>query len=1156
MAGGKLRREWLLAIFSVATALVALGAAPPAAQAQALFPGGCPNHYSENISYTFAAGSSGTFTDSGGTTCRGIQQPGNWRYRYTYTVTSTLQNASFTINSPHESGITISAPGVYEVFTSFPGTEGDYAAISSYGSSTATPIDSETAETLHTPALGLSYSTTATGPNPSGTVSVTIAHGTVDVPGSRIAFQPSPYGENHTNTYVSGSGVLRFGTSPVRAAAGQTYNLLVPFITQTGQTYTFAPGPHPSGSVSNVSCNIGTATLDTATNRITVTGQADRAQVVCTVSFAQQPAITGISPGTGPAAGGTVVTITGTNFTGVTDVRFGGVSATSFTINSATQIIATAPAGTGTVGVSARVNALANTDTAADDFTYVGAPLPPPPPPPPPPTAGSISAEVAFNSAGQAIGLDVGGDVTGVEVASGPANGTASISGTTLTYRPNTGFFGADSLTYVATGPGGSSSPATVSITVAAPPPPVVTPPPPVVQPPGSPNDPFSLVLGDTGSGVITGFRVTGAPSNGDATIEEEPIAADPAKDGAQAAPGRRFRLVYRPRATFMGEDRVTLVGFGPGGTSEPATFVFRVTGKAPDLEGRLASNATLRLSPTAGLTGGPFNAIRVTQAPAFGAVSVQGLNLVFTPALTDSGAVTIGYVIDLPFGTSAPGVARVVTDLAPIPAALTAQTEAGRPVTLELTTGARGGPFIGAAVVSVTPSTAGTAVVTPGGTATARTFGMTFTSAGRYTGPVEVGFSLTNAAATGQGTATITVAPRPDPTLDPEVRGTLDAQFDAARRLSETQIDNFTRRLEGVRDGVNASQSNVGVNLGFARSNPGTRRSGGLFGQEPVDEAERERAFLNRVVIGDGPGARPELARADRRDTAPPQGGAGDAGPGPIGVWASGTVDWGRRDATTGRRDFRITTTGLSAGLDVKLSDHLIVGGGVGWGEDRTEVGSGESRSEAEALTLAAYGSWRPRRGLFLDGALGRTTLDLQMRRQVTTTGALGVGQRDATVDWASLGAGIEHRTGRRDLHAYGRLQTQSFDFDAFVETGAGPQALRYEAEGFDRTSAILGLRASWRIQMGRSVLTPGGRIEWRHAFDGDVVQGVRYADWADSPLYLLNVDAVAAESAVVEATVGWRSEDGLRLDLGYRLQAASRFTLHGLEIRASTRF
>jgi hypothetical protein len=53
--------------------------------------------------------------------------------------------------------------------------------------------------------------------------------------------------------------------------------------------------------------------------------------------------ITKVSPNKGPAAGGTVVQISGKEFYSVTDVMFGNASATGFTVNSPGSITATAP---------------------------------------------------------------------------------------------------------------------------------------------------------------------------------------------------------------------------------------------------------------------------------------------------------------------------------------------------------------------------------------------------------------------------------------------------------------------------------------------------------------------------------------------------------------------------------------------------------------------------------------------------------------------------------------------------------------------------------------------------------------------------------------------------------------------------------------------
>ena len=84
------------------------------------------------------------------------------------------------------------------------------------------------------------------------------------------------------------------------------------------------------------------------------------------------PTLTGLTPSHGRAAGGTSVIIAGTKLTGATSVKFGSVAAASFTVNSATQITAVAPAGTAGQQVDVTITTANGTTavTAADNFTY------------------------------------------------------------------------------------------------------------------------------------------------------------------------------------------------------------------------------------------------------------------------------------------------------------------------------------------------------------------------------------------------------------------------------------------------------------------------------------------------------------------------------------------------------------------------------------------------------------------------------------------------------------------------------------------------------------------------------------------------------------------------------------------------------------------
>jgi hypothetical protein len=83
------------------------------------------------------------------------------------------------------------------------------------------------------------------------------------------------------------------------------------------------------------------------------------------------PTVVGLSPTSGTSAGGTSVTVGGTNFSFVSVVYFGGTAATSFTVNSSTQITATSPAhATGTVDVTVQTPGGTSATSSADHYTY------------------------------------------------------------------------------------------------------------------------------------------------------------------------------------------------------------------------------------------------------------------------------------------------------------------------------------------------------------------------------------------------------------------------------------------------------------------------------------------------------------------------------------------------------------------------------------------------------------------------------------------------------------------------------------------------------------------------------------------------------------------------------------------------------------------
>ena len=98
------------------------------------------------------------------------------------------------------------------------------------------------------------------------------------------------------------------------------------------------------------------------------------AEVSHTPPVAVVPTLTSISPTSGPSAGGTTITLAGTNFASGATVRVNGVAATGVTFVSATQVRATTPAGSAGARTVQITNPSGQSASLAGAFTYVGGP--------------------------------------------------------------------------------------------------------------------------------------------------------------------------------------------------------------------------------------------------------------------------------------------------------------------------------------------------------------------------------------------------------------------------------------------------------------------------------------------------------------------------------------------------------------------------------------------------------------------------------------------------------------------------------------------------------------------------------------------------------------------------------------------------------------
>ena len=274
------------------------------------------------------------------------------------------------------------------VSTSDVGDAGDTVTITGTGFSTvagATVLDfGSTPAKSTTVTCRTTTSCTATVPAGTGTVDVTATVGgqiSPTVAGDRFTYLPTvtavspssgvPAGGTHVT--ITGTG---FSTAAGATAFDFGAGSAATAVTCATVTSCSATTPKGSGTVDV------TATVAALTSRPNppadhftyTTGGGGGGGGVPVGPPSTTPVVTGVSPSTGPSAGGTAVTVTGDNFStgaGTTTIDFGpGNPGTSVDCVTSVSCTVVSPAGTGTVDVTVTTSVGTSGTSSVDQFTY------------------------------------------------------------------------------------------------------------------------------------------------------------------------------------------------------------------------------------------------------------------------------------------------------------------------------------------------------------------------------------------------------------------------------------------------------------------------------------------------------------------------------------------------------------------------------------------------------------------------------------------------------------------------------------------------------------------------------------------------------------------------------------------------------------------
>ncbi|MGH7021025.1 MAG: Ig-like domain-containing protein, partial [Brevundimonas sp.] len=353
--------------------------------------------------------------------------------------------------------------------------------------------------------------------------------------------------------------------------------------------------------------------------------------------------------------------------------------------------------------------------------------------------APSLVLSVPYETAGT-VQLQASGVVSGFVMDDQPENGTATLNGDVVTYTPATGYFGADTFTFRAQGPGGASALASVAVTVGLPDVPLA-----------ATSLALTVPFETAGtvqlqaSGVVTGFALGGQPEHGTVTLT----------GGA---------VTYTPAAGYYGADAFGFVAQGPGGASAEALVSVTVGPPAVATVEDLSVTTPMDTAVKVELLQGALyvDGAEVGANPGNGTVTIEGTTATYTPHAGYFGTDQFTFRLVGPGGLSNEAKVSVTVEGGPPPEAdaLEKTGLSGDPIVFDVTAGLSEGPYTAVRLVS----SGDISSADHGGSVHVEGLRVIFTPGAGWTGRTSFAFAVENRFGwSAPAIATAIVNPRPN---------------------------------------------------------------------------------------------------------------------------------------------------------------------------------------------------------------------------------------------------------------------------------------------------------------------------------------------------------------------------------------------------------
>ncbi len=201
------------------------------------------------------------------------------------------------------------------------------------------------------------------------------------------------------------------------------------------------------------------------------------------------------------------------------------------------------------------------------------------------------------------------------------------------------------------------------------------------------------------------------------------------------------------------------------------------------------------------------------------------------------------------------------------------------------------------------------------------------------------------------------------------------------------------------------------------------------------------------------------------------------------LGTFLNGDVNFGDKHSHNTEPGYNFTTSGVTAGVDYRITDNLALGIALGLTGNETNLSGNRGKIDTNGYAVSLYSNYA-QNNFYANGAVSYGGNDFDIKRQITFDNRTATASTSGDQFSVNMNGGYIAKSGNVSYGPTLGMRYDRVNIDGYTEKNAGSLNMKVNNQEAESFVLNVGAEASVALNTGIGTVIPNVRASYEHQF------------------------------------------------------------------------